>query len=82
MARLEIPEGPDASVVIANAKAAVEAYVASAHLLGRVIPRSGLMAALHQPEVLRVTLLSPIADIEAAATEAAYCTAVTVTRAI
>lgn len=80
-ATLEFFDGPDAAVVLAAAEAAVQDYVASAHRIGRPIRRSALFAALHQPGVAQVTLTAPAADIVPTATEAAWCTAVTVTEA-
>lgn len=81
VAELEIPEGPDASVVVAAAEAALAEYVAASHALGRIVSLSGLMAALHQPGVTRATVTSPAADIEPAATAAAWCNSITVTEA-
>ena len=72
-------EGPDPTVVLAAAQASVEAYVASMHRLGHDIPRSGVFAALHVAGVQRVALTAPAADLSIAATEAPYCTAITLT---
>lgn len=77
-ATLELLDGPDGAVVLAASQAAVTAYVAAAHALGRDVTLSGLFAALHQPGVSRVTLTQPAAEIVVAPTEAAYCTGIAV----
>lgn len=71
--------GPDKDVVMANADAAVRKYAADNFKLGRDITRSGIFAALHQSGVSRVTLASPADDIIVEGTQAARCTAVTLT---
>lgn len=80
-AELELQDGPDTSVVLAEAQAAVQDYVEGAFKLGRDVSLSGLYAALHRPGVVRVTLTSPAADVAIAPTEAGHCTAITVTEA-
>lgn len=81
-AELEIADGPDASVVLSTAQAAVAAYVADTHAIGATVAVSGLLRALHQAGVISATLSAPAADIDAALTEAPYCTSVTVTQAV
>ncbi|MFP2768334.1 baseplate assembly protein [Oceanisphaera sp. KMM 10153] len=71
--------GPSSDVVMANARAAVEEYVAESHRLGRDITLSGIYAALHQPGVQRVLLTGPVADIVVTRTQAAYCTGINLT---
>lgn len=78
-ADLEVPVGPDASLVLAAAQTAVEAYAAQVHALGATVALSGLHAALHQAGVRRVLLTQPVADIETEMTEAPYCTGITIT---
>lgn len=78
---LTIGSGPDAATVLASAQAAVETYVAAQHKVGARVALSGLYQALHQPGVEFVTLTLPAADITPTATEAAYCTAITITQA-
>jgi len=73
--------GPDRAIVLAQSQAQVEAYVAESRRLGRDITRSGLFAALHCDGVQNVTLTSPAADIVCDRTEAAFCTAITLTYA-
>lgn len=69
--------GPDREVVLANARAAAEAYAEAQHRLGRDVTLSGLYAALHQPGVQRVELTSPAASIVVGRQGATYCTGIT-----
>ena len=71
-ATLELYDGPDAEVVLATAKATLIKYVMEHHRLGDDITHSGLYAALHVGGVKKVTLVSPVADILCASTQAAY----------
>ena len=71
--------GPDSSLVLAASIARLQAYVTEAHRLGRDIPRSALLAALHSEGVQRVELTSPADDIVITRAEAAYCTGINVT---
>lgn len=79
-AALTMLPGPDPEVARASAEAAVRAYVADAHRLGRAVRLSGLYRALHIPGIVEsVTLTSPAADILCPVTHAPWCGAVTVT---
>lgn len=78
-AELTLYPGPDETAVLDAANAALDAYVTAQQRLGRDVSRSGLFAALHQPGVQDVNLISPAAHIEVAANEAARCTGTTVT---
>ncbi len=71
--------GPDASVVMAEAKARLQRYVSTSHRMGRDVTRSGLYAALHAEGVQRVVLNSPAADVVVDRTNATYCTGINVT---
>jgi len=73
--------GPDGSIVIADARARLAAYVANSHRLGRDITRSGIFGALHTEGVQNVVLTSPAADIVLDRTQASWCTGVTVNHA-
>ena len=79
-AELEIPEGPDAQAVLNNAINALRAYTLLSHRIKAVVPLSAIYASLQQAGVVRVRLISPIADIEAEAGKAPWCTAINVTR--
>lgn len=76
---LTVLPGPDGSVVLAQAQAALDAYIAETRRLGRDVTRSGLFAALHQPGVQNVTLTAPAADVVIADDEASFCTGTNVT---
>lgn len=78
-AAITVDDGPDPGVVLAEARARLEAYTDAQHALGRAVRLSGIYAALHTAGVTRVTLAAPVADIVPTAAQAAYCTARTVT---
>ncbi|MEG3166622.1 baseplate J/gp47 family protein [Sphingomonas sp. LB3N6] len=73
--------GPDGSIVIAEARARLAAYIANSHRLGRDITRSGIFAALHVEGVQNVVLTSPAADVVLDRTQASWCTASNVVHA-
>ena len=75
-----IPEGPDAQTVLTNATDVLRAYTLLSHRIKALVPLSAVYAALQQSGVTRVRLLSPIADLEAMAGTAPWCTAINVTR--
>jgi len=78
-ATLYIGRGPDPTVVLADAEAAVNAYAASVHMLGYRTAVSGLYAALHRPGVRTVSLISPAADVACEPGEAPWCDSITLT---
>lgn len=80
-AELTFYDGPDAEVVRAASEAAVRAYVESVRRIGYDVTLSGLYAALHQPGVQSVNLITPPANIAISDQQAAFCTAVSVTSA-
>ena len=71
--------GPDITLVLAAARAKLDAYLAFNRRLGRDITTSGIIAALTVEGVHKVTLITPSADIACDLTEAAHCTAISVT---
>ena len=73
-ASLTLYPGPDSAVVLADAIARLQAYVADNHRLGRDITRAGLVAALCTAGVQNVALASPAADIEITPQQASWCT--------
>lgn len=79
-AELDIPEGPDAQTVLTNATDVLRAYTLLSHRIKALVPLSAVYAALQQSGVTRVRLLSPVADLEAVAGTAPWCTAINVTR--
>lgn len=78
-ATLHFYAGPDREVIMANARAALEAYTSGQHRLGLDVTLSGIYAALHQPGVQRVDLASPAADLVINRQSASYCTAISLT---
>ena len=72
--------GPDATTVETAQAAAVQAYAAEQRKLNRPIRRNALIACLNQPGVDALALLSPAADIPAAAETAPVLRTVTITR--
>lgn len=77
-ARLVTFAGPDLSVVLASARAKLDAYLTENRKLGRTITRSGIMAALTIAGVHRVDLTSPAADVSCDRTQAGWCTAIAI----
>jgi len=73
--------GPDGGVVLAAARAKLDAYVADSHRMGRDITISGLHAALHVEGVQNVVIASPAADIVVSRSQAAFCTGIALTYA-
>lgn len=78
-AHLYVYPGPDSSVVLTKALAALDAYIAQVHKIGQDVTLSGIYAALHQPGVQRVNLTQPTANVVISATQASFCTSITVT---
>jgi phage-related baseplate assembly protein len=81
-ATLSLGTGPDPTTVLAAAQAAVAAYVAAQHRVGETVALSGLFSALHQAGVDNVVLASPTANVVATATQAPYCTAISVSQGV
>ncbi len=54
--------GPDRDLILDAARASLDAYLLKARRLGRDMPRSAMIAALHVGGVQRVVLNSPAAD--------------------
>nr|WP_314469827.1 baseplate J/gp47 family protein [uncultured Sphingomonas sp.] len=70
--------GPDMTIVLAAARAALDAYLAANRKLGRTITRSGIIAALSVEGVHRVDLTDPAADVYCDPAQAAWCTGVAI----
>ncbi len=73
--------GPDITIVLQAARAALDAYIATNRKLGRKITRSGLYAALTVAGVEGVEMTSPIADVAPDLTQFANCTDITIAHA-
>jgi len=81
-AELIVDRGSDSEVVRQAALTAAQAYAESVHRLDADPSISGNYRALHQPGVLRATLVQPEADIMMSVGQAAYCTGIVITAAI
>lgn len=69
--------GPDRAVVRAAAAAALDAYIAETHRLGRDVTRAGIIGALFVPGVHNITLATPAADVVCTSLQAPWCTGIT-----
>jgi phage-related baseplate assembly protein len=69
----------DSELVRAEAESELIKLVQGQNTIGRSIPLSAIYAALHRPNVLRVTLIEPTADVDVLDTHFAYCTNISVT---
>jgi phage-related baseplate assembly protein len=78
-ANLWVFAGPDQELIRQTALTSLSAFLANAHRLGRDIPRSAIIAALHVGNVQRVELVSPVIDIVVGDGQVANPTAQTVT---
>lgn len=78
-ATLTMYPGPDSEVVRQSAEDAVTAYVESVRRIGYDVTLSGLYAALHQPGVQTVNLISPEATIVMSDGQSSFCNSITVT---
>lgn len=61
--QIEVPKGPDAGLVVAEATARVRAVADERTLIGAEVPLELLVGAAYGPNVLRVNRLSPAADL-------------------
>lgn len=79
VARLHVYRGPDPGTVLAQAQAALTAYLKRIRYLGYDMTRSGIIGALAVPGVQNVLLDSPSADIECAFDQVAIASSASVT---
>jgi len=70
--------GPSPEPVLSAAQAALDSYIFDHRRLGYDITESGIHAALHQPGVQRVDLISPSGTVLVGARQAGHCTSVDV----
>ncbi|PZU74147.1 MAG: baseplate assembly protein [Brevundimonas sp.] len=80
-ARLTTFPGPDAAVVLAEARARLDAFLAKSFRLGRDVKRNKLVGILEGEGVEDVELISPAANIVVSQLQAARCTGVTLIHA-
>jgi len=70
--------GPDADLVLVDARKRLTTYVESCHRIGSEVALSGIYAALHIEGVKRVVIDKPAASLRTNDTQAPHCTAMTV----
>ena len=73
-----MPTGPGHEGALAEAQAAVQAYVDERRKVGATIHRSALFAALHRPGVEAVKLRYPSGDVKAPPTGAPWVTSISI----
>ncbi len=78
-AELTLYDGPDEELVRMAALEALSDFVREHHRLGHDITIAGLHAALYQPGVQDVHLISPTKSLEIGSDTAAFCNSITVT---
>ncbi len=76
---LQVEDGPDDSVILADALAQLSEYTSKMHALGRSPTLSGIYQALHRPGVSNVVLTSPASNLAVSTGQAAYCNLLNVT---
>lgn len=79
---LRIRRGADASLVVAEARRELEKYAEETHRVGAIVALSGLYDAAHSPNVIRASLVSPVAEVDPGPTGAPYCTGITITHEV
>jgi phage-related baseplate assembly protein len=77
--RLDVPKGPDASLVVADAQAYVAAAVASRMRIGAEAPIWSITGAAYRPNVIRVNVDQPTADVPADPYSIPVCTGINIT---
>lgn len=82
VAVLHRKSGPAGEIAAATARGALAAWLPKIRRLGAGLPRSGIDAALHQPGIDRVVIVSPAEDILCDATQCVRVTATTVTEVL
>lgn len=80
-AELTLFAGPDANLILATAQASLDSWLAANRRIGRDVPRSALIAALHVAGVQRVNLVAPATDLVFDLTEAGYADSISITLA-
>lgn len=78
-AELIIEEGPDSGIILKSAIQKLEEYVKTVHAFGDGAAISGIYAALQQPGVTRVHLITPTVDVQNSIGQVAFCTSIKVT---
>lgn len=76
---IEVPPGPDAEAVRAEAQARVLAATAERNIIGGSVPVDRIAGAAYGPNVIKVRRLAPVADIAAAPYAIPVCGSLSVT---
>lgn len=74
-----LPKGPAPEVVVADARARIEAAIAQRLLIGAELPAAALFGAAYGPNVIRVNGISPAADIAPDPYAIPVCTGISIT---
>lgn len=83
VATLRVKPGPDASIILAEARARLDQRLAEVRQIGRSVSRSVLLGALHvTTDIIEIDLTSPAADLTIAASQVAIAGSVTLTSAV
>ena len=77
-ATIRFAPGADPAIVVAEARTAVETYVASRRRVGAIVQRLGLGGALKVTDVTEITLTEPAADIDPGSVGAPVCETITI----
>jgi phage-related baseplate assembly protein len=80
--RLSIPDGPSPTVIKQLASDSLTQLAAQRYRVGAGVDLSAIVGAAYVPNVQRITVLAPTADMAASPLIAPFCTAVTVTHEI
>ncbi|MBB3953392.1 baseplate assembly protein [Novosphingobium sediminicola] len=78
-AALTLFDGPDGDVVLANALAGAQGFVAAARKIGRDINRANIFAAIGVAGISNVALTGPDADMPMDDTQCGYCLGINLT---
>ncbi|WP_225206245.1 baseplate assembly protein [Novosphingobium huizhouense] len=78
-ATLTFLPGPDKALVVAEARRALDSYIAETHRLGRDVMRAGIIGSLFVPGVQNVLLTQPSSSLVVDPDAASWCTSVTLT---
>lgn len=77
-AKLYIGKDPEASAVLATAKAKTQAYTQAKNRIGRSVRLTAIHHCLHIDGVARIELIEPKSDIAISPLQAAYCESINI----
>jgi phage-related baseplate assembly protein len=81
-AHLVIRRGPDPAVVRAQAETSARAYALSRYFVGGEVPANAVSGSLYVPNVERVVMSSPLADLPGSASRAWWLSELTLTHEV